>query len=210
MNGVALIAQRDGGVWHAKAAAAAAHASGPSLTTAPATRATTARPDCAAADRQNLAKAPPPRGRRLWTLPLPLRRAGPIPSCLSIAAAARDTPPVLTLRGRPHGHSAITALLPARAEFIMLPFPSRPAMLIAHAPRGQPGLRRRRCRCRLECQWHAPRAGRPPRAARAFLRPPFPSSHRYSSRAGPLTRAASARTGRQGAATATAGPCAGA
>ena len=61
-----------------------------------------------------------------------------------------------------------------------------------------------------ECQWHAPRAGRPPRAARAFLRPPFPSSHRCSSRAGPLTRAASARTGRQGAATATAGPCAGA
>ena len=61
-----------------------------------------------------------------------------------------------------------------------------------------------------ECQWHAPRAGRPPRAARAFLRPPFPSSHRYRSRAGPLTRAASARTGRQGAATATAGPCAGA
>ena len=124
MNGVALISQRDGGVWHAKAAAAAAHASGPSLTTAPATRATTARPDYAAADRQNLANAPPPRGRRLWTLPLPLRRAGPIPSCLSIAAAARDTPPVLTLRGRPHGHSAITALLPARAEFIMLPFPS--------------------------------------------------------------------------------------
>ena len=36
----------------------------------------------------------------------------------------------------------------ARAEFIMLPFPSRPAMLIARTPRGQPGLRRRRCRCR--------------------------------------------------------------
>ena len=57
------------------------------------------------------------------------------------------------------------------------------------------------------------RASRRPTAARGaglFASPPFPSSHRYSSRAGPLSRAASARTGRQGAATATAGPCAGA